>query len=375
MNEPPVFAASLTIGLAMMLSLATLFQLFQRHIAGQPLLAYEPRRPAPWNALPALVMLAPLLITWWVALTGSREADPATEIASMIHAHATASIGAPPACVFATIAVDANTPYLLEPKAKAGALTYALWLQSLTSISMAAIAYLLLAALFGADGRDLGLPRDGRELLRDVKIGAAAWAASLAPIYGILFVLQAIVEPESGHPLVQELVTDHSLSMMLAAGLAAVVAAPIYEETVFRLLLQGWLERREMLAQPVIAHEILPPAYDDQFEREGEAPAEPGSAYQFSARQEPRPPDPEPSAAPQFTYTYAPPGWLPIIITSVLFGLAHYGHGVSPIPLILLGAVMGYLYQRTHRVTPSIVCHLLFNLFTFVLLALQFAAV
>jgi membrane protease YdiL (CAAX protease family) len=57
----------------------------------------------------------------------------------------------------------------------------------------------------------------------------------------------------------------------------------------------------------------------------------------------------------------------------VLFGLAHLGHGVSPLPLMLLGGVLGYLYRQTHRVVPSMVCHMLFNALTFVMLGLKFA--
>ena len=48
---------------------------------------------------------------------------------------------------------------------------------------------------------------------------------------------------------------------------------------------------------------------------------------------------------------------LPIL----LFGLAHVGYGPDPIPLFLLALVLGYTYQRTHRIVPSIVTHALFN--------------
>ena len=46
-------------------------------------------------------------------------------------------------------------------------------------------------------------------------------------------------------------------------------------------------------------------------------------------------------------------------------------HGVAPVSLVLLGLVLGYLYQRTHRITPCIVCHMLFNSFSLVMLWLQ----
>jgi membrane protease YdiL (CAAX protease family) len=63
-----------------------------------------------------------------------------------------------------------------------------------------------------------------------------------------------------------------------------------------------------------------------------------------------------------------PYGWLPIFISSALFGLAHFGYGPEPIPLFLLAIFLGLVYQRTHRIIPCIVAHSLFNLFTVVVL-------
>jgi membrane protease YdiL (CAAX protease family) len=359
MTDAPSYAVNLTVGFAFLLSLATLFRLFQKHIDGRPLLEYEPRRPAPWNFLAPLVMLAPLLLATWSAFEQEAQQAPTAEIV-LFTSHASASaVGAPPAAAFGNAAMTASVPALLERMDAAESLVSRWWLQSVLTIAMALACYAMLALAFGATSRDLGLPRDWRQFGRDVSIGATAWAASLAPIYMILHVLNEIFEPEGGHPLIEELITDHSLNMMAAAAFAAVVAAPLYEETAFRLVFQGWLERRDMLARPAVAHEPTPPfltpvgavdAERDPLAADGPAP---------------------PSA--HVTYTYASPGWMPVLISSVLFGLAHYGHGVSPAPLILLGVVMGYLYQRTHRIVPSIVCHLLFNGFTFVILALQFA--
>ena len=53
--------------------------------------------------------------------------------------------------------------------------------------------------------------------------------------------------------------------------------------------------------------------------------------------------------------------WLPIVISSLIFALMHYSHGPDWVPLIILAAGMGYLYQRTHRVVPSLVVHALLN--------------
>jgi membrane protease YdiL (CAAX protease family) len=355
MNDAPIYAVNLTMGIAFLVSLATLFRLFQRHIDGRPLLEYEPRRPVPWNLLAPLVMLAPLILA--LSHVGSREAEPdvRTTVTAAAETAAFSAAGAPAPAASSAAQLSAAGAELVERLANAETLAWRLLLQSLITVAMAIVAYLLLAVVFGATVHDLGLPTNMRQLVQDVKIGATACVASIAPIYLLMLALTTLLEPKSGHPLIEELIIDHSLSMMAAAALAAVVAAPLYEETAFRLIFQGWLERREMLSQPVIMRTA--PAMNTP------ASGEPPIVEGFE----------EPQPATEVTYSYAPPGWTPILISGILFGLAHYGHGVSPVPLILLGFIMGYIYQRTHRVTPSIVCHLLFNAFTFLILTLQFA--
>jgi membrane protease YdiL (CAAX protease family) len=44
-----------------------------------------------------------------------------------------------------------------------------------------------------------------------------------------------------------------------------------------------------------------------------------------------------------------------------LFSLAHFGFGPDPVALFVLALILGFLYQRTHRIVPCIVVHALFN--------------
>jgi membrane protease YdiL (CAAX protease family) len=348
---------SLTVGLAMTVSLATLFRLFQKHIDGRPLLEYEPRQPAPWNVLAPLVMLAPLAFAVSSTLLAGPHYDATAETTALSANAAAGAVGAPPAAWFGSSAAAAPVLHLTRRMSDSDSTTGRIWASAAMTLLLAACSYLLLIIAFGAKPQDIGLPRDWRQACGDVKIGAVAWAASLVPIYAILLVLNVVFEPTEGHPLIENLLVDHSLPMMAAAAFAAVVAAPLYEETAFRLVFQGWLERREMLARcvPTLAIPLQPSLVE----------ADMGVAI-----------DPIEGESHFVTESvaYSEVGWAPIAISSVLFGLAHYGHGVSPAPLILLGVVLGYLYRQTHRILPCIVCHLLFNAFTFVLLALQFAA-
>jgi hypothetical protein len=56
-----------------------------------------------------------------------------------------------------------------------------------------------------------------------------------------------------------------------------------------------------------------------------------------------------------------PPSWIAIILSSLIFALLHFSHGPSWIPLLLFGAALGYVYQRTHSLWPSIIAHVLLN--------------
>ena len=204
----------------------------------------------------------------------------------------------------------------------------------------------VLVLAYGATPIDLGLPLSWSQFCSDVRLGATMWAASLVPIYAIMAVLNFTFAPTEGHPLVERLLEHHSFGMMAAAAFTAVVAAPLYEEAAFRLVLQGWLERVEFFRRPraPIADLEASAIDSDGVVRRSE-----------------------------FLYAPVQVQWLPIAVSGALFGLAHWGHGVSPAPLVLLGFILGYAYQRTHRIVPCITCHVMFNGFTMAMLALQFA--
>ena len=58
-------------------------------------------------------------------------------------------------------------------------------------------------------------------------------------------------------------------------------------------------------------------------------------------------------------YTRRP--WAAILVTSVLFGVMHYEVWSTIPSLILLSVMLGYNYERTGRLLPSIVAHAIFN--------------
>jgi len=320
LNQSALFA----MAMAFLLSLGSLFFLFQRHIDGRPLLAYQPRCRVPWGPLAAMVPLLIVLLT----IFGSRteDIDPADFIASG-------------------------------------------WLNSAVMIGLVGMIMVLLSAAVGADARDLGLPSSRRQLLGDTAAGVLACIAALIPIYMIQFALHIALQPEQQHQLIEKLLEHRSPQMMLVGVVSAVIAAPVFEEFTFRVLLQGWLERKE---DELVGYRGSEPMLSDVESSSGSetldleflspvplAPMEPAAKDEV----EDRPTDGLIAALPH--------GWMPILISSLVFGLAHVGHGVAPVPLVAFGIVLGYLYQRTHRLAASIAAHMFFNAYSMGLLWLQ----
>jgi membrane protease YdiL (CAAX protease family) len=101
--------------------------------------------------------------------------------------------------------------------------------------------------------------------------------------------------------------------VLVLVTVVAVLVAPLVEEFLFRVLLQGWLEKRQVVAAELV---------------EGEQSS---------------------------------PGFAPIIVSALFFGLLHVGHGADPIPLFVLGLFLGYAYRQTHRILAPLAIHALVN--------------
>ncbi len=324
MQDPVLTNATVTImATACALSLAAGFFLFQRHVDGQSLLTYEPRRRVPWGPL---VLVIPLFFVVSGFLPTLDDSESAAE------------------------------PIASEQ------FVYGILIFAVLMIAFVPAVMAWLVADRQATPRDLGLPRSRRQFWQDVGYGTVACLAALLPILLLNYVLTVIFQPQQVHPLIDQLQNDGSSAMLLAGIVSAVLAAPLFEEFTFRVLLQGWLERVEdkRLSFHATERPIVPIVdYPEQSSAEPCEIVEPIADEQTLIR-------------PRHGWLSAlPHGWTPILISSVLFGLAHVGHGVAPVPLVFLGVVLGYLYQRTHRIAPCIVAHMLFNAYSMLLLWLN----
>lgn len=238
---------------------------------GEPLVAYEPRRPVPWQGADLLFIAlffvaasAVFAVAFSAAIGASHEPDEAIKN--------------------------------FEAAVAAGVLANALTI---------GFALVWLVRQTGAEASDLGWRCE--TLRHDMRLGLVGFAAFSAPVYALQLFLSQFSSQQ--HPIIEILGEQPSGWLYVLAGFSAVVVAPPAEEFFFRGLLQGWLEARN---------------------------------WNFGA----------------------------IVFTSLLFAVMHWGHGLAPVPLFFLSLGLGWLYQRTHRLLPSIVVHFCLNACSLALLPL-----
>jgi membrane protease YdiL (CAAX protease family) len=243
---------------------------------------------------------------------------------------------------------------------------------SLANLLTAGLAAFWIRRRTGASWADLGFRFD--RAVGDLRLGLLAFAAVSAPVYLLQALLSQVVKQQ--HPIIEMLQRHRETWVLVLSGVSAVIIAPIAEEFFFRVLLQGWLETLAGGRSP-------PPAESSQAASEQvpdvppvAGPADPDNPYSpsYSLSQSPHG-EPAAAAAPPasmrslggFRCDYAA-----IILSSLVFSLMHLGHGADPIPLFFLALALGYLYQRTGRLLPSVVVHFCLNACS--MLALCFGA-
>jgi membrane protease YdiL (CAAX protease family) len=227
----------------------------------------------------------------------------------------------------------------------------------------------LLAMLFGlaviklttpAKLQDFGLSL--RHSSRDFFIGSFGFMAATLPVLGVQFVVTQIVE--YNHPILDMLNESANDRIWLVALFTAVVVAPLTEELLFRVLLQGWLEKVATRAQlPAVPSEAKVPDSVELGAAGVPVEIDPVNPYAATASA-----PAEEQLAPGSLVK--PPVW-PIWITTGIFALMHVGQGLAWVPLLLLGAILGYVYRQTHRLMPCVVLHALFNLFSLMIFRLS----
>ena len=182
----------------------------------------------------------------------------------------------------------------------------AIILHSLTSVVVTVSMLAILIPRRSRAMQELGVvPRRG-----DVRLGALAALLILPPVTVVMQLSTWWIRYE--HPVLEQLQSAPGWPIVAALFVSSVVIAPLTEEFVFRGLLQGALQR---LADP-----------------------------------------PEPDQT-----DWVPRAAWPVVLTSFLFAMMHYGQGPAPIPLFFLALGLGYLYRQTGSLIPPLIVHMILN--------------
>jgi membrane protease YdiL (CAAX protease family) len=309
-------------------------------VGGQPLLAWSKRRPVPWALLDLVGIFVLYLVAIFVVQGGLHAAGMLPD-------------------------TDDLTKLSLQDSAVLVASNMA------ASLGLLVVALPLIVLRTGATARDLGLV--AREFTGDVKLGIIAFLMLAPPVYVIQGLLVYFWQP-SKHPLMELFKASPDPGFFALLFVAAAVVAPIFEEIVFRVILQGFLEKFFSRR-----HGILELAFgisDPPATAVTPTPAPTNSPVVLHASDSPWQPNPytassvivgeqantawlvDLSVQPELLGASA---WLPIGLSAIIFALLHFSHGPDWVALTLLAAGMGYLYQRTHRLVPSLVVHALLN--------------
>lgn len=165
----------------------------------------------------------------------------------------------------------------------------------------------------------------------DFTLGALAAVFILPPTLLLSQLLDQFVPYE--HQVFDVIKQNPSLTIFLTMSISAVFVAPLFEEMLFRLLLQGGGQRVARRAE-----------------------------IQGHAGQPNASPAPVLITADEVS-TWS---WWPILIASLTFSTMHLGQGAAPIPLFFLSVGVGYLYRQTGRLWPCIIVHFLLNAFSMI---------
>jgi membrane protease YdiL (CAAX protease family) len=273
-----------------------------------PLVAWSPRRPVPW----AFFDLLALIGIWLVVGEVLRRLDivPSGKIETL-------SLAEQQTLVAANMGL---------------------------SLLIALIGTALIALRTGALPSDFGW--SWRDTFSDLRLGSIGFVMLAPPVYALQGVLVYFWQP-SKHPLMEMFKGTPDAGFFALLVISAAVVAPLFEELIFRVLLQGFLEKAFSFRGEV--HELFFGSIRGR------------STNGENAREESQPLPQVLNPPPSQPELRGLAAWLPIAISSAIFALLHYSHGPDWIPLLLLAAGMGYLYQRTHRLLPSLVVHVSLN--------------
>ena len=278
--------------------------------SGQPILLFEPRSVVPWEGIDLLIVIAILVVAGQLCLMAAEKwygiemPKPADEL-------------------------NGQTQYVL--------FVCNVVASAVTLLGAMAVLHFRVRATW----TDMGF--NTTRWTYDARTGLVAFAAAAPVVYAIQAILTNWLPYH--HPLIKAVEEQPDERTLWLVAVSAVVIAPVFEEFLFRGLLQGWLEKVELwlLSRPWQSADGVAVVTPLDYSTAGSTAASP---------------------VPRLGLLGMPLGGLPILISSALFAANHLGQGPAPVSLFVFALALGFLYRQTHRLWPSMIVHFLLNAVT-----------
>lgn len=259
-------------------------------------------------------------------------------------------------------------------------------LMAVINVLMVVLVPLLLRWTSRTQLADLGLTTD--QLSRNVVTGGVAFLL-ITPVVMAVNLGATLLFPQNKHPVELMLRQHLSAPTVVLAYVAAMIVAPVAEELLFRGVFQAWLRRVFAYRPPRIERDVaqapcpesLPAEVEilegwstdgDEISTEVDAiPSDLSNPYHAPEASLATPERPVPlPREPRSTR----PAMMAVTSASFLFALLHFEQMPAPFAIFALSLALGFLYEWTGSLVPSVVVHALFNGFNTTLLMLALAS-
>jgi membrane protease YdiL (CAAX protease family) len=257
------------------------------------------------------------------------------------------------------LAVETNSA---RPRDEIFTLTESMTLLGICDVILLILLPLLARLSSGARLRDFGL--SWNDWQRQVRVGICAGLCAAPAAYAIQFASVQIWHMRE-HPVHTMVKDEFSLGVADLAILSAVVIAPIFEEMMFRGILQRWFVRAFRRRAGSGAFRSLSP--DALVASGASAPDATLGGSELAHRKADRTEDRQDkrrSGAIPAPREARDPAWPAIILTATIFGAVHAAQWPAPIALFVLGLFIGTVYHRTGSLLAAVCMHALFNAFS-----------
>ncbi len=211
--------------------------------------------------------------------------------------------------------------------------------------------------------RDMGLTLDRAP--RHAALGAGLWLLVMPGVLGLHLLVgwlwqKVVPEGVRQHEFERLARGNHLVPAELGMIVfLSMIAAPLLEEMIFRGLLLRWAQERLAVRLVVIVWALLAPVMVSR--EQWSVVLSEGTVAQWAQ-----------ALAPQLFVLTMLPGflmverhdptgrWPSVYVTALMFAMVHSAWP-APVPLFVLGVVLGWLAQRTQGLVAPMVLHALFN--------------